>query len=89
MDIIVSSEVKKTLANIKHRDAKLSRRIEKQLIQFQKNHRHPSLRTHKLSGHLQEIWSISIDRKMRMVYLARDDGAYFFDIGTYDEVYRT
>lgn len=88
MDIIVSGEVKRVLANIKHRDAKLSRKIEKQFIQFKKNHRHPSLRTHKLSGHLQEIWSISIDRKIRMVYFVRDDGAYFFDIGTHDVVYR-
>ncbi|MEK7534516.1 MAG: hypothetical protein AAB600_04220 [Patescibacteria group bacterium] len=89
MDIKLSPLVDKELAKIKQKDKKLSDKINKQLSLFTTNSKHPSLRLHKLSGSTDDIWSISITMRIRMLYkLLEGDTAYFFDIGTHDEVYR-
>lgn len=88
MQIQFSEEVDHELNKIKQKDQLLIKRIEKQLALFQENPRHPSLRLHKLSGGLNELWSISISKGIRMVYIQDEDMAYFVDLGTHDEVYR-
>ena len=88
MRITFSNDVKKCLAKVKQKDSKLAERIEKQLALFAENPKHPSLRTHKLSGNLQNMWSISITMNVRMVYLLLDnDSVIFIKAGTHDEVY--
>lgn len=78
----------KELAKIKKKDKKLFQRIEKQLALFKSDSMHLSLRLHKLSGELEELWSISITRSIRMVYILAEETAYFIDIGSHDEVYK-
>ncbi len=49
-----------------------------------------SLKTHKLSGKLKELWSFSVDCDVRIVFYFTKDKppkAVFIDIGTHDEVY--
>lgn len=47
-----------------------------------------SLKTHKLSGKLDELWSFSVDYDARVVFYFTDEGnAVFVDIGSHDEVY--
>ncbi|MBW4572555.1 MAG: type II toxin-antitoxin system YafQ family toxin [Tolypothrix carrinoi HA7290-LM1] len=47
-----------------------------------------SLKTHKLSGKLKELWSFSIEYDQRVLFYFTDDGnAVFVDIGNHDEVY--
>jgi|Deesub1362A_J573_1020465.scaffolds.fasta_scaffold00424_33 addiction module RelE/StbE family toxin len=47
-----------------------------------------SLRTHKLSGKLQGLWSFSIEHDLRVVfYFAEENRVIFVDIGKHDEVY--
>ena len=69
MEFSVSPELDVRLTKLKSRDKKLASKIAKQLILFQSDHRHPSLRTHKLTGNLGTYWSISIDLHMRMLYI--------------------
>ncbi len=88
MQIEFSEEVDKQLRKIKQKDIKLLKQIEKQVSLFTKNPKHPSLRIHKLSGELKDLWSISINKSTRMIYILDQDMAYFIDIGTHDEVYR-
>lgn len=88
MDFEISPGLQKELKKIKSHDKKLTEKIIKQLELFQQNHFHPSLRVHKLTGNLDNIWSISIDRSIRMLYFFNEDCAYFFDIGTHDQVYK-
>lgn len=89
MLIKFSALIDKELAKIKQKDKKLSERIEKQLSLFTANPKHPSLRLHKLAGSSDDAWSVSITISIRMLYrLIEHDTAYFFDIGTHDEVYR-
>jgi len=46
------------------------------------------LRTHKLSGKLQDLWSFSIGYDLRVVfYFAGENKVVFVDIGKHDEVY--
>lgn len=87
MKILFSPEVKRYLKRLKNRDRKLLRKIEKQLLLFATNPRHPSLRTHKLTGKTENVWSLSAGLKLRLLYLVKEEGFYFFDIGTHDEVY--
>jgi mRNA-degrading endonuclease YafQ of YafQ-DinJ toxin-antitoxin module len=60
----------------------------KRLKIFQNNPSEARLRTHKLSGDLQEYWSFSVEYDVRVVFLfATKNRVVFHDIGTHDEVY--
>lgn len=81
--------VQQKISQLNKKDKKLVIKIEKQIKLFESNPKHPSLRTHKLTGNLTNRWSISISKGLRMVYLILGkDMAYFVDLGTHDEVYR-
>ncbi len=48
------------------------------------------LRTHKLSGKLDGLWSFSVEYDLRVVFYftkEKPPKAIFVDIGTHDEVY--
>ena len=84
-----SSKTLQDLVAVKKKDIKLSKKIRKQLSLFEENPKHPSLRTHKLTGNLKNHWSISITKSVRMVYiLEKKDLAFFIDMGTHEEVYK-
>ncbi len=84
-----SPYVQKTINQIYKKNKKLAGKIQKQILLFESNPKHPSLRLHKLSGTLDNMWSLSISTSIRMVYrLINHETAYFVDIGTHDEVYR-
>ncbi len=51
---------------------------------------HPQLKTHKLSGNLRGLWSITIEYDLRVVFYFTSEKpvrAVFVDIGTHDDVY--
>ena len=87
MQVRISSDLAKELAKIKKKDKKLASLVQEKLETFSLNPQHPSLRHHKLKGELNNLWSISITKSVRMVYLQEDGEAYFTDIGTHDQVY--
>jgi len=66
----------------------LEEKFWKRLEIFRENPLDARLRTHKLSGDLQEYWSFSIEYDVRVVFqFAAKKCAVFLDIGTHDEVY--
>jgi Txe/YoeB family toxin of Txe-Axe toxin-antitoxin module len=83
-----SPDTSKKLQRIKSTDLKLFKRIEKKLELFQSDPKHPSLRLHKITRGVENVFSISINKSMRMLYTNLEDGTYFFEIGTHDEVYK-
>lgn len=84
-----SPEVKQKLREIKQKNMALFVRIQKQLHLFSQDPKHPSLRTHKISGTRTNIRSISITMQIRMLYVTISPyEVYFADFGTHDEVYR-
>jgi addiction module RelE/StbE family toxin len=50
---------------------------------------HPSLKTHKLSGKLKNLWSFSIEYNLRVIFYFEDNNskAVFIDFGKHDDVY--
>lgn len=85
----LSPFLQKEIVRIKQKNRKLAERIEKQIALFEENPKHPSLRTHKLSGSIDNMWSISITMNIRMVYvIVREGYALFVKIGAHDQVYR-
>lgn len=88
MNLKFAPKLTKKLKNIHSQDKILYSSIQRKLKLFVSNPRHPSLRLHKLSGGGEEVWSISITRSIRMVYVVLSEGeAYFFKIGKHEEVY--
>jgi toxin HigB-1 len=48
-----------------------------------------SLRTHRLSGKLKDVWSYSVEYDLRVVfYFADTEKVVLIDVGTHDEVYK-
>lgn len=88
MQIRISDDLKKELAKLNKKDQKLALKIQKQLTLFSSEPNHPSLRLHKLKGKIKNLWSISITKSIRMVYVQEKDEAYFVDVGTHNEVYK-
>ncbi len=93
MNYLFSSDCAEQIQALKHRDSQLYQKIIKKLKIFRENPHHPSLRLHKLKGPLQETWSISLEKNVRMLYyfsfIEGERQAVFFDIGTHDQVYRS
>ena len=55
---------------------------------FNKNPFDSQLRTHKLSGKLEGMWSFTVEYDLWVVfYFLEKDKAVFVDIGKHDEVY--
>lgn len=45
---------------------------------FKENPFHPSLRLHKLKGKLEGLWSISVDRRYRIIFDIMDEGVVMY-----------
>lgn len=88
MDFSFSAELVSELKRIKQKQPLLFKKVQKQLKIFQKNIKHPSLRTHKLKGNLSNTWSISIESNVRLIYTIKNNEAIFFKLGNHDNVYR-
>ncbi len=75
---------KKRVEGRKPLEGKFWKRVE----MFESDPHDARLRTHKLSGDLQEYWSFSIEYDVRVVFqFANGNRAVFTDIGSHDEVY--
>jgi addiction module RelE/StbE family toxin len=50
---------------------------------------HSSLKTHKLSGKLKDLWSFSVEYDLRVIFYFEDNNskAVFVYIGSHDEAY--
>lgn len=55
---------------------------------FRKNPQDPRLKIHKLSGRLKNIWSFSVDKNYRILFIYhKNREIIFLDIGTH-EIYK-
>ena len=67
--------------------------IEQTLQQIELDVYHPSLKTHKLMGDLDDIWSCSVDYSYRILFEFTTDPAtgdraiLLVNIGSHDEIY--
>jgi mRNA-degrading endonuclease YafQ of YafQ-DinJ toxin-antitoxin module len=66
------------------------RQYEKTIQLLESNPYHPSLRLHKLQGHLSDVYSVSINMKYRITieFTIQDKLIIPVMIGSHDEAYR-
>jgi len=88
MHLRFSGDVENYLLKLKSKDPKTFVRVKKQIVLFETNPQHPSLRIHRLSGKLTGVWSILIGLKLRLLYFIKNGEAWGYLIGTHDEVYK-
>ncbi len=63
----------------------IQRKIAKAERLFRSDIFHPSLRIHKLHGKLKGLWSISADRKYRIIFeYMEKDTVVFHSVGAHD-----
>lgn len=87
-EVAFSSSFKRAYKRRIKSNAALEARFWERLAIFRTNPFDQSLRTHKLSGRLKNLWSFSIEYDLRVVFsLLEGDRALFVDIGTHEEVY--
>ena len=88
MEVSFSSSFKRSFKKRIKGNADLSASFWHKLEQFTIDPFEPSLKTHKLSGKLKDLWSFSVDYDERVLfYFTEDEKAVFVDIGSHDEVY--
>jgi addiction module RelE/StbE family toxin len=69
-------------------DREMTDKFRLKLERFRDNPFDPSLKTHKLSGKLKDLWIFSVDRDCRIIFYFTDDQkVVFVDIGSHDQVY--
>ena len=63
---------------------RIQRRAERARVLLLENAFHPSLRVHKLSGPLDGLWSVSVNRHYRILFEPLEGGdVVFVSIGTH------
>ncbi len=66
----------------------LEKKFKTKLELFKEDPFDKSLKTHKLSGKLQDLWSFSLEYDQRILFYFTDEGkVVFVDIGNHDQVY--
>ena len=88
IEIAFSSSFKRAFRKKIKGQAYLQTKFWQRVQIFKENPFDGRLRTHKLSGKLQELWGFSVEYDIRVIfYFASETQAVFVDIGTHDEVY--
>lgn len=88
MQIAFSKAFKRTFRKTVKRQRDLEDRFWSRVDIFREDPYHPSLRTHKLTGQLDGLWSFSVTYDVRVIFrLVDGDKAIFVDIGDHDTVY--
>ena len=88
MEVSFSSSFKRAFKKRIKGNTDLEAKFWQKLEEFIADPFAASLRTHKLSGKLKDLWSFRIDYDERVLfYFTEDDSAVLIDIGSHDEVY--
>ena len=87
MVIKQSPDFVKKLNKLTNKNSRLEIKIESKLKLFLLNKNHNSLRLHKIKSGGVDMWSISVDMGLRIMFVYRDYGILLITIGSHDEVY--
>ena len=87
--IVITASYEKRLKRFFKKHPDLLERYAKAMVLLERDPWHPSLRLHKLKGKPAEYHSISFSMEYRVVidFVIRDEEIIPIDIGTHDEVY--
>jgi len=85
MNLVLSSHFEKELRKLFKKNPEIKVKVNKTLGLMQTDLNYSSLRLHKLSG--TNIWSVSVDMTLRIIFYWEKNSLYLIDIGKYDDVY--
>ncbi|MEA5535586.1 type II toxin-antitoxin system mRNA interferase toxin, RelE/StbE family [Crocosphaera sp. XPORK-15E] len=94
MDLIWSEGFKRSFKKLIKKNPQLKTKIFDVLRKLAEDPFTPSLKTHKLSGNLEALWSCSVTYDCRIIFNFSEDGEcleiiiLLIDIGSHDQVYR-
>jgi mRNA-degrading endonuclease YafQ of YafQ-DinJ toxin-antitoxin module len=87
-EIVLSSGFRKAFKRKVRGNKILESRFRDRAAIFENSPFDPRLKTHKLSGVLDDLWSFSVDYDVRVIFsFMETNRVLFIDIGTHDEVY--
>ena len=87
-EIVLSSGFRKGFKRKVRGNKILESRFRDRAAIFENSPFDPRLKTHKLSGELDNLWSFSVDYDVRVIFsFMETNRVLFIDIGTHDEVY--
>lgn len=87
-EIVPTSRFRKAFKRKVRGNKNLEVRFRDRVAIFQTNPFDSRLKTHRLAGQLQGLWSFSVDYDVRVVFsFAEPNRALFVDLGTHEEVY--
>jgi mRNA-degrading endonuclease YafQ of YafQ-DinJ toxin-antitoxin module len=86
MEIKTSSGFEEKVEKLCRKNKPLGRLIDQKLRILSVFPKHPSLRLHKIESKF-DAWSISVNPKLRILFVYRSYGILLVDIGSHDQVY--
>ena len=87
IEIAFENSFLRALKKILKRDSSFEIILKEKIRIFQTNPYDPVLKTHKLSGKLNDLLSFSIDYDIRIIFYIYQNKAVFLDIGKHNNVY--
>ena len=87
MNLEISPKTLKKYHKLRKNNPSLSKLIDKTIEQFLENKFHPSLRLHKLESMHGDLWSISVNMKLRILLVQDETSITIVDLGSHDQVY--
>jgi len=79
---------KKFDKKLKKQSVKIQKEFIKRVTFFIQDKYHPFLKTHKLSGKLQDLWSFNLSGDIRIIFdMVEDDVAMLVDTGSHSDLY--
>lgn len=88
IEIFFSNSFKKSFKKTIKNDINLKSKFWDKVNIFINDPFERSLKTHKLSGKLKDLWSFTVEFDIRVIfYFADKSKVVFIDIGTHEEIY--
>jgi proteic killer suppression protein len=89
-EILYTAKYEQRLKRFLKKHPEIFNQYEKTIELLRTNPYHPSLRLHKLKGHLDDVHSVSINMKYRITieFIIQDKLIIPVMIGSHDEAYR-
>jgi mRNA interferase YafQ len=93
MILTTDRSFKKSFRRLVRKNPQLQNKVLETLELLGNNPFAPSLKSHKLTGNLEGLWSCSVNYEYRIIFTFRTDATtgdsliVLLDVGTHDEVY--
>ena len=94
MNLIWSKGFKRSFKKLTKKNPQLKNKIFNVLRLLGQDPFTPSLKSHKLTGNLDGLWSCSVDYDCRIIFSFSEEGEFLeivillIDIGSHDQVYK-